>query len=46
MTSAYEHDQNAAQHGKHNQACPFDTGTVDWREWREGSCDVSNSGRL
>jgi hypothetical protein len=46
MTSAYEHGQNAAQHGKHIQACPFDTGTVDWREWREGSCDVSNSGRL
>jgi hypothetical protein len=34
--SAYEHGRNAAQHGKHIQACPFDTGTPDWREWRDG----------
>jgi hypothetical protein len=46
MTSACEHGQNAARHGKHIQACTFDTGTVDWREWREGFCDASNSGRL
>jgi hypothetical protein len=33
---AYEHGQNAARRGKHVQACPFDTGTVEWREWRAG----------
>jgi hypothetical protein len=36
MISAYEHGQNAAQHGKHIQACPFDLGTVQWREWCDG----------
>jgi hypothetical protein len=36
MISAYEHGQNAARHGKHIQACPFDVGTTQWREWREG----------
>ena len=25
MISAYEYGQNAAHHGKHIQACPFDT---------------------
>jgi hypothetical protein len=36
MISAYEHGQNAARHGKHIQACPFDPGTAEWREWRDG----------
>jgi hypothetical protein len=36
MISAYEHGRNAARHGKHIQACPFDTGTAEWREWRDG----------
>ena len=36
MISAYEHGQNAAKHAKHVQACPFDTGTTEWREWRAG----------
>jgi ribosome modulation factor len=36
MISAHEHGRNAARHGKHIQACPFDTGTTQWREWREG----------
>jgi ribosome modulation factor len=39
-TSAYEHGRNAAQHGKHIQACPFDTGTDEWRGWRQGFCDA------
>jgi hypothetical protein len=34
MISAYEHGGNAARHGKHIQACPFDSGTTQWREWR------------
>ncbi len=34
--SAYAHGQNAARRGKHVQACPFDTGTVEWRQWRDG----------
>ena len=34
--SAYEHGQNAARRGKHVQACPFDAGTVEWRQWRDG----------
>jgi hypothetical protein len=37
MISAYEHGRNAAHHGKHIQACPFDTGTPEWRDWRNGS---------
>jgi hypothetical protein len=41
MISAYQHGRHAAQHGKHIQACPFDTGTPEWREWREGFCDES-----
>ena len=41
MISAYEHGRHAAQHGKHIQACPFDTGTPEWREWRKGFCDES-----
>jgi hypothetical protein len=41
MISAYEHGQNAAKHAKHNQACPFDTGTPEWREWRAGFCALS-----
>jgi hypothetical protein len=36
MSSVYEHGQNAARHGKHIQACPFDAGTTQWREWRDG----------
>ena len=39
MISAYEHGRTAAKHGKHIQACPFDTGTPEWREWRKGFCD-------
>jgi hypothetical protein len=34
MISAYECGQNAAHHGKHIQACRFDTGTSEQREWR------------
>jgi hypothetical protein len=30
MISAHEHGQNAARHGKHIQAYPFDPGTVQW----------------
>jgi len=41
MISAYEHGRNATHHGKHIQACPFDTGTPQWREWRNGFCDES-----
>jgi hypothetical protein len=41
MISAYEHGRTAAQHGKHIQACPFDTGTPEWREWRQGFYDES-----
>jgi hypothetical protein len=29
MISAYEHRQNAARR-------PFDAGTTQWREWRDG----------
>ena len=36
MNSAYEHGQNTAWGGKHIQACPFDAGTLQWREWRDG----------
>jgi hypothetical protein len=38
--SADEHGQNAARRGKHLQACPFDTGTMEWRQWREGFLSV------
>jgi hypothetical protein len=38
MISAYHHGRNAAQHGKHIQACPFDTGSP---EWRNGFCNES-----
>ena len=40
IISAYEHGQNAARRGKHVQACPFDTGTVEWRQWRDGFRNV------
>jgi hypothetical protein len=36
MISAYEHGRNAARLGKHIQACPFDYGTAEWQEWRDG----------
>jgi hypothetical protein len=36
MISAHEHGRNAARHGKHIQACPFDTGSAEWRDWRDG----------
>ena len=36
MISAYEHGQNAARRGKHIQASPFDAGTAEWQEWRDG----------
>jgi hypothetical protein len=39
MISAYEHGRNAAQHGKHIQAYPFDTDSPEEREWRKGFCD-------
>ena len=39
--SAYEHGQNAAKRGKHLQACPFDTGTMEWRQWRESFLSVT-----
>jgi hypothetical protein len=43
MISAYEHGQNAAKNAKHIQACPFDTGTVEWRAWRAGYHDLSTA---
>ena len=43
MISDYEHGRTAAKHGKHIQACPFDTGTPEWREWRKGFCDPRDS---
>ena len=39
--STYEHGQNAAKRGKHLQACPFDTGTMEWRQWREGFLSIT-----
>ena len=36
MISAYEHGWSAARRGKHIQACPFDAGTTEWQEWRNG----------
>ncbi len=39
--SAYGHGQNAAKRGKHLQACPFDTGTMEWRQWRESFQSVT-----
>jgi hypothetical protein len=39
MISAYKHGRHAAQNTKHIQACPFDTGTPEWRDWRKGFCD-------
>jgi hypothetical protein len=41
IRTVYQHGRNAAQHGKHIQACPFDTGSPEWREWRNGFCDES-----
>ena len=41
MISAYEHGRTAALDGKHIQACPFDTNTPEWREWRTEFCDES-----
>jgi hypothetical protein len=46
MISAYDHGRNAAQYGRHIQACPFDTGTFEWRAWRKGFCDESSSEEL
>jgi hypothetical protein len=43
MISAYEHGRNAAKHGKHIQACPYDTGTTEWREWRAGFHGLSQT---
>ena len=36
MISAYEHGWNAARRSKHIQACPYDAGTAEWQEWRDG----------
>ena len=41
IRTVYQHGRNAAQHGKHIQACPFDTDSPEWREWRNGFCDES-----
>ena len=43
MISAYEHGRNAAKYAKHIQACPFDTGTTEWREWRAGFHGLSQT---
>jgi hypothetical protein len=43
MISPYDHGRNAAQHGKHIQACPFDYGTDEWHGWRRGYCDGLSS---
>jgi hypothetical protein len=40
MISAYEHGCDAARRGKHIQACPFDTGTTQWHEWRDGFMSI------
>jgi hypothetical protein len=37
MISAWEHGRHAAQHGKHIQACPFDTDNPEWRDGAMGS---------
>jgi hypothetical protein len=34
--TAWDHGVLAAQRGKHIQACPFDTGTRLYHEWRDG----------
>ena len=36
MISAYDHGWSAARRGKHIQASPFDAGTAEWQEWRNG----------
>jgi hypothetical protein len=36
LPTAYDHGACAARHGKHLQACPYDTGTHLYHEWREG----------
>ena len=41
VLSAYEHGQNAVRRGKHLQACPFDTDTEEWRQWRDGFLAVT-----
>ena len=46
MISAYEHGRNAAQHGKHIQACPFDTGTSEWCGWRRGYVEELSSSNV
>jgi hypothetical protein len=38
MTSAFEHGRKGAEHGKHIQACLFDTGTCVG--WRHGNLDA------
>jgi ribosome modulation factor len=43
MTSPYDHGWTAALHGKHFQACPFDTGTCEWWGWRRGYVDALSS---
>jgi ribosome modulation factor len=43
IISAYERGRAAAQHGKHTQACPFDTSTNEWRSWRNGFYDALSS---
>ncbi len=39
IRTVHKHGRNAALHGKHIQACPFDTDSPGWREWRNGFCD-------
>jgi hypothetical protein len=41
IRTVHQHGRNAAKRGKHIQACPFDTGSPEWREWRNGFCDES-----
>jgi hypothetical protein len=43
VLSEYEHGQNAARRGKHLQACPFDTDTKEWRQWRDGFVSVTRT---
>jgi hypothetical protein len=46
MITAYEHGQNEARPGKHVQANPFDCGTNDWVEWRNGYISVADRPQL
>ena len=31
-----QQSSSSTRRGKHIQACPFDAGTAEWQEWRNG----------